>query len=469
MLQPIPLFGLGNVGRSVNASAQERVNLYAEVSTDGEAGNNLTLYPTPGLTRFVDMGATPARGMYPYETGNVIFEVVGSTLWEIAADGTQTNRGTLQPTSGRVDMVDNGLQLLIVDGSFGYIYTFASQVFARITDPDFPASETAAFADGYFIVQKVNTAQFYISAVYDGTSWNPLDFATAESDPDNLVRVFVDAGVLLLFGTKTTEFWGASGATSFPFARIGSAAIEWGLAARWSLCKFDGSLIFLRKNRLGAVQVCVLAGTQAIPVSNPDMSYQFSTYSTVSNATGFSYMVAGHPFYQINFPSANVSWLYDGLTKDWSKVQYGNGGRHRAEIQVNFNNRNYVSDYANGKLYLLDQNAYTDDGTMIVRQFTGRHQKAGSFTRIPQLWLDMEAGVGLASGQGSNPQVALTISRDGGKTFGAEIPRSFGAIGNNRARAVWNRLGRARDWVMRFRVTDPVKTVFVAAWGRVEQ
>jgi hypothetical protein len=467
MLQPIPLFGLGNVGRSVNVSAQQRVNLYAEITPDGEGGNNLSLYPTPGLTRFIDLGASPARGVYPYEAGNVIFEVVGTTLWEIAADGTQTSCGTLQPTTGRVDMADNGLELLIVDGSFGYIYTFATGTLTQITDPGFEAGNTCAFLNGYFLVQRASSGQFAISGLYDGLTWDALEFATAESDPDNLVRIFVDGGSALLFGTKVTEFWGDSGALDFPLARIGAAAIEWGLAARWSLCKFMDGLIFLRKNRLGAVQVCVMVGTQAVPVSTPAEDYHFSTYDSVESATGYAYMVSGHPFYQINFPAADVSWLYDGLTKAWSIVQYGTAGRHRGEIQVNFQNKSYVSDYENGKLYLIDQDAYTDDGAMIVREFTGRHQKTANFSHIPQLWLDMEAGVGLAIGQGSDPQVVLSISRDGGKTYGAELPRSFGAIGENKVRALWNRLGRARDWVLKVRVTDPVKTVFVAAWGRV--
>lgn len=468
MLTPIPLFGLGNVGRSVNVCAQERTNLYAEVSPDGEGGNNLVLYPTPGLTLFVNFGATVIRGLYPYEAGNVIFAVIGTTLLEVAANGTTTNRGTMGATSGRVDMADNGLQLLIVDGTAtGYLLDLSTHAFTTVALP--AAFDTCAFLNGVFIGQRANSGQFFISGQYDGATWDPLDFATAESDPDNLVRVFVDSGAIVLPGPKTTEFWSDSGAADFPFARIGAAAIEWGLASRWSLCKFMDSLIFLRKNRLGAVQVCVMSGTNAVPVSTPAEDYQFSTYGDVSNASAFSYMVSGHPMYQINFPAADVSWLYDGLTKAWSRMQYGNGGRHRGEIQVNFQNRSYVSDYENGNLYLIDQTAYTDNGQMIVREFTARHQKTANWSRFPQLWLDMEAGVGLASGQGSDPQVALTISRDGGKTWGADLPRGFGKIGVNRARAVWNRLGRARDWVFRFRITDPVKTVFVAAWGRSEQ
>src|SRR3546814_20342395 len=83
----------------------------------------------------------------------------------------------------------------------------------------------------------------------------------------------------------------------------------------WSSDVCSSYLIFLRKNRLGQVQVCVQYGASAVAVSNPEIDYVFSTYEAVSDATGFAYMLSGHPFYQINFPTANKSWLYDGQSK----------------------------------------------------------------------------------------------------------------------------------------------------------
>lgn len=461
-LQPIPLFGLGNTGKSVNVNAQERLNLYAEVQTDPEK-TTLAMYPTPGLTTTVNFGANPSRGAWVKDSYQYI--VNGSTLWRVDNAGTLTSLGTLSTTGGRVDMSDNGTQLIIVDGPNGYTYNFNTATFAKITAAGFPGGDTVTFMNGYFIVSKPSSGEFYISGLYDGTTWNALDFATAEADPDNLVRVMADSGLLLLFGEKTLEAWGDSGAADFPFARIGASAIEWGLAARWSLCKFDTSLIFLRKNRLGQVQVCKLTGMSAEVVSNPELDYTFSTYSTVSDATGFSYMLGGHAFYQINFPTANVSWLYDDLTKAWSRVG-GDSVRHRAEIQLNFLNKSYVTDYANGKTYLLDQNNFTDDGATIPREFIGRHRSTGEFSTFGQVWIEMEAGVGLQQGQGNDPQVMLQISKDGGHTWGAELWASFGKVGKYTTRALFNRLGRSRDWLFKFRVTDPVKTVFVSAWGQ---
>ena len=460
-LKPVPLFGLGNFGKSRNVTAQQRTNLYAEVHQDGEKGN-LTLYPTPGLTTFVNFGAYPIRGMWKKD--DILYVVNRFTLWKVTNDGTMTNIGTLLTSAGRVDISDNGTQIIVVDGPNGYIYNTSTLAFVQITDPDWPGADTVTFLNGYFIVQKPNTGRFYCSSIYDGLTWSALDFATAESNPDNLIRVIADNGQILLLGPDTTEFWSDSGALDFPFARVGAAAIEWGLAARWSLCKFMDSIIFLRKNRLGAVQVCTLSGYNAQPVSNPEMDFIFNEYSAVSDATGFAYMVSGHPFYQINFPSANESWVYDGLTKEWHKAE-SSSGRHRGEIQQNFLDKSYVSDYENGKLYLFEDGVYTDDGLSIAREFISRHQSTGNYSFLSKLWLEMEGGVGLLTGQGSDPQLMMQYSKDGGHTWSNEVWVDIGAIGRYGTRAVFNRLGRGRDWIFKFRVTDPVKTVFIEAWG----
>jgi hypothetical protein len=466
MLNPVPLFGIGNQGKSANVNAQSRVNLYVEVQSDPEK-NILTLYPTPGLVPFANFGASPIRGIY--ERGEILYLVVGTTLYSLNNAGVSVILGTLLTSTGRVAFADNGTQIMLVDGVNGYIYNVNTLTFVQITDVDFPGGNTVTFFNGRFVVNKPNSGQFYISALYDGLSWDPLEFATAESDPDNIVRVIAEAGQLVIYGDKTTEFWGDSGAADFPYARIGSAAIEWGLAARWSLCKYMDSLIFLRKNRLGQVQVAVQSGSSGVAVSTPEMDYIFSQYSATSDATAFTYMLSGHPMYQINFPTPNESWLYDGQSKAWSKVQYGNSGRHRAEMQVQLLSKNYVTDYANGKLYRFQEGVYTDNGTAIVREFVSRHQSVGDFLSISALWLEMESGVGLNIGQGSNPQVMMQISRDGGHEWGTEIWRDIGAMGKYKARAVFNRLGTARDWLFKFRVTDPVKTVFINAWGKVSR
>jgi hypothetical protein len=448
-----PIFGVGLTAKSPNVSSQRRVNLYLEYRTEEDA-TRIVACGTPGLILFLDVGDTPPRGML--ELGNSLFIIHRSTFYEVNNAGVTTNRGTLLTSSGRVHLIDNGSYIMLVDGTNGYTYNLTTHVFARIVDADYVSAATVTWLDGFFIQEKVNTSRFYISAINDPTSWDPLDFGDAESSPDNIVRVIADHGELILFGELTTEFWGDSGAADFPFARLGSSAVEWGLSARDSLAKFDSSLMFLGKNRMGESQVVLLNGYTPVPVGSYDFLTQINSYSVVNDATAFSYMLNGHPFYQINFPTANTSWLYDGSTKIWHELS-SDTGRHRANMGVNFLNKTTVADYTSGKLYRLDQNTYTDNGVAIRREITSRHIRNDKYTSIGRFWLDVETGVGLATDQGSDPQIMLSVSKDGGHTWGTEHFRSLGKIGEYKKRAYWNRLGSSYNWTFKAAISDPVK------------
>lgn len=466
-LTPIPLFGLSNKSRAPSVTDQERVNLYSEISPDGERGGKITMYCMPGLTAQSNYGANPCRGAWSH--GDFKYYVNRDKLWKEANDGTQTSLGTLLTSGGLVDMIDNGTQLMIVDGTAGYILTLATDVFAQITDPGFPANPTSVtFLNLRFVCTFAGTGQYYWSAINDGTSWDALDFATEESNPDNLVRVIADNGQLVLFGEFTTGFAGPTNSDDAAFGRIGAAAIEFGLAARNSLDKFDQSLIFLCKSRLGGVQVCTLSGYTLQVVSNPDIETLLSAYTGIESATGFSFRHEGHSFYQLNFTAENVSWRFDGRTGDWPKAE-SSGGRHRAELQVNHQNRSYVTDYETGNTYLFDPDALTDNGATIARQFIGRHLMTGNVSRFAEIWIDMEMGVGTTTGQGVNPQLMMQVSKDGGKTWGNERWADIGAMGAYRGRATFRRLGRSAEsgvWAFKFRVSDPVNVTFIGAWGR---
>lgn len=119
------VLGPGISGRSKAISAQKRLNLYMEVRRD-EDKSDLVAFGTPGLRPFVDFGNQPARGLWWFEAINTLFAVSYDRLLEIRGDGSYTERGVLNSKTGNVSMADNGLQLMIVDGANGYIYTPAT-------------------------------------------------------------------------------------------------------------------------------------------------------------------------------------------------------------------------------------------------------------------------------------------------------------------------------------------------------
>lgn len=465
-----PIFGPGLKAKSPFVTPKLMTNVYAESRPQGEK-SSIVGYATPGLTLFTDFGATPCRGGIEFESLSVDFIVHRGTLWEVNNAGVQTNRGALLTTTGRVSLAHNGVQVMITDGTAGYIYNTSTLAFVQITDVDFPANPvTCCFLSGRFIANFVNSSRFYWSALYNGLSWDALGFANAETSSDPIVCVYESNGQLVLLGPKTTEFWGNSGVSDPAFVALQGTATEWGLAAAWSIAKYDNSFACLIKNRMGQVMVAQMSGYLPKKISNIDIDSLINDYASTQDASSYSYMLGGHPMFVINFPAAGETWLYDGSTGMWSKLKSYMLTRHRIQFSMSLVNSTIVADYSNGRLYRLDPDALTDNGDSIEREVTGETIQGADdmFVQFDCIRLDMETGIGLTSGQGVNPQVALSCSRDNGKTWGPEMWKTAGALGSYGTRVEWRRLGTSRSITPKFRITDPVRTVFVAAMANPE-
>lgn len=459
---------------SLNFDAQRCVNLFPELG--GPTSKTvMALRGTPGLRAFCSLGVAGAGRKVYATAGGRLFAVANDKLLEVDSAGIITVRGTLGTNYGRVSMADNGLQLMIVDGTAGFILTLATNVFAQIVDVDFPnGAPVVTFMDGYFVVPRVNTGQFYISDLLDGSTWDPLDFGNAEGSPDNVAACMANGRDLWLFGTDTTEVWWDSGNPDFPFERISGAFTEVGCAAVHSVAKMRGSVFWLGGSKEGYGVVFMSQGLQGLRISTHAIEQAISTYAAIDDAQGFCYQQEGHWFYQLNFPTGGASWVYDLTTGLWHERAHrdpttGELGQHLALDHAFAFGKNIVIDYSVDKLYELRLDTYTDNGDAIarIRSCPHLHNKRQRLI-FWSLELDMECGVGLATGQGSDPQAMLQMSSDGGHTWGNELWRSIGKIGEYKARVIWHRLGRARDRVFRLTITDPVKVVLLGAVANVE-
>jgi hypothetical protein len=441
---------------------------------DPEKGQ-IALYPRPGLTY---MGAAAAggspitRGMF--ESFSYTSASDGETEYGIAVCGAQVSlvRPSTGPVSsvaeiltdtGPVSIALNPTQLMIVDGRTGYILDLTSS-FAKTTLEGFaPAAwfpagaTTVAFLAGRFFCNMPGTGKVFYSDLNDGTTGSALNFYTAEADPDDLRAVWADHGELHLFGQYTTEFW-APGSGTTVLSRVGGAALEWGLAAVQSLKKTDGGTLFVGQNRLGALKVLRMQGYQAAPISTPEIEWELQQVN-VGAAVAMTFAVNGHTFYVLNFPDRSL--VFDATTNTWDVFATGANqsrwiGQHGALIGKTF----FVSDYRNSRLYKLDPSVYTDGGETIIREVITRHSFSDyDRTSVFRVGVDFETGVGLVSGQGSDPQAMLQVSRDNGRTWGNEMWRSLGSLGEYIKHVWWGPLGRARDWLFRIRIADPVKVV----------
>lgn len=460
-----PSYTLG----SLNVDCQRCINLYPEINETGRGKENevASLVGTPGLSLLLTTAAAgPIRGTHAASNGQA-FVVSANKLYRISSAWVATELGTLSSTTGPVSMADNGTYLMIVDGDFGYTWNINTSTFATISDPDFPGADQVTYQDGYFIFNWPATGKFMITDL-NGVGVDALDFATAEGAPDDLVGLISDHRDLWLFGSTSVEVFFNSGNADFPFERVQGAYIEHGCAAAFSIAKMNNSVYWLGKDSEGHGIVYTAQGYQPQRISTHAVEQAIQSYGDISDASAYTYQDGGHFFYVLNFSSANTTWVFDSSTNLWHERAYFTNGqfeRHRADNHMFAHNKHVVGDYQNGKIYELSKTTYSDNGAAIVRRRVSPHVSA-DMDRVfyKQFQLDIETGVGIdGSGQGDDPQAILEFSDDGGHSWSNEKWTGFGAIGNRKSRAIWRRLGQARDRVFRVTITDPVKVTLIGA------
>ena len=465
-----PILGSTYVARSVNAADARMVNLFPEIVP--EAGKEPAfLQRAPGLRKLATVGNGPIRGLWEY--GGFMYVVSGNQVYKVNSSYTATLLGTVANASGPVSMVDNGTQLFIACNGPSYIYNATTNVFQQITDGDFPGAVTVGYLDGYFVFNEPNSQRIWVTSILDGLSVDPLDFASAEGSPDGVVGIIVSHRELWVLGTNSVEVWYDAATQGFPLERIQGAFNELGCAAAYSIAKMDNGVFWLGKDARGQGIVYRANGYTGQRISTHAVEWHIQQYGNLLDTIGYTYQQDGHSFYVLVFPSANTTWVYDVATGAWhERAGFTNGvfTRHRGNCQVFFNNEVTIGDYQNGNIYAFDLDVYADDGAIQKWLRTWRALPTGqnNLKRSAQhsLQLDCETGVGLNLGQGSNPEVMLRWSDDGGHTWSNEHWVSIGKIGEYGRRAIWRRLGmtmKIRDRVYEVSMTDPVKIAIMGA------
>ena len=470
-----PILGSSYVARSINAADNRMVNLFPEVIPEG--GKNAGfLNRCPGLKFQQTIGTGPIRALWAHQTNGSDFYVVsGTEFYKVTGlTATPTKLGDVTGT-GPVSIADNGTQIFLACNPDGYIYNEVTNVFAKITDPDFTGAVTVAYLDGYFVYNEPDSQKVWVTQLLDGTSVDPLDFASAEGSPDGLVAINVDHREAWLFGTDSIEVWYDAGLADFPLTRIQGAFNEIGCVAAFSVAKLDNGLFWLGTDARGQGIVYRANGYTGVRVSTHAVEYAIAQYGNISDAVAYTYQQEGHAFYVLTFPTADATWVYDVATQAWHEragwnTSTGTFTRHRSNCQCNFGGNTVVGDYQNGNIYTLDLGTYADNDDIQkwLRSWRALPTGTNNLKRTAQhsLQLDCESGTGLNTGQGSDPEIMLRWSDDGGHTWSNEHRSKMGKIGQYYRRVFWRRLGmtlKLRDRIYEISQTDPVKAVIVGA------
>lgn len=549
-MMKVNFLGGSDTQQSTNLSDNRCINL---IPTTNDTGNVTGFYNAPGLSlEASNSNGAIGSGIYTASNGRC-FEVAGSTLYELTSAAgviSLTNRGTI--TSGTVSrMSDNGIELIIVNGTDGWLYTFSTDTLKKIivsqdtftvtiaspavvtqtahglvagdridlsttgalpTGLDtttvywvisagltadafevsltsggaavntsgtqsgthtyttigygFPeGAKTVSYMNGRFIACETGTQNFYVSEVLDGFTWDVLNVQTVDSNPDYVVGEAVSHNELIVFCEQSGEAFSDSGSTPSPFVRNPSGIFEVGCAAAYSIGRIDNTIFWLGKNEYGEGIIYKLAGYTPQRISTFSIEYAIQIMTDISDAIAFTYQQRGHHYYVICFPTGGKTFCFDINTGLWhERANFVDGAFTRWEAQEHafFAGKHLVCDYSEGSIYSISPTVYTY-GSEVIKWVRSFRVPTNDMNRVrhSRLQLDCEVGAGLIDG--TDQQVMMRFSDDGGHTWSSEQWRTMGEIGEYHRRVIWNRLGitKGQPRIYEFSGTTAVKTVLL--------
>ena len=456
MLVPINLTGGEYSHKSRPLSKQANRNFWPQAQGTQKARSPYVLQSFYGLKSFTTQAGTADRGML--ENKGLLYKVTDTTLYTVASTGVHTTLGTI-PGSGRCIIKAMGAQIIVVNGS-GKVYVWDGTTLTQNTDLNLGNPRGAAVINNQAIYDAGTGQGFDVSDVGTPSTISGLNNASAESTPGDLLIPFDFRETLYLMKKDAIELWWNSGQGNPPFDKIQGAVINMGLDAIYSVATNPDFVFFFGVDKQFHT---LTAGTAAVDtvISNPAMAKEFQGYGTTDDCIGWTMELEGQWFYVATFPTEDVSWVYP-VGGEWFKWGTGATGRIRANSYAKVFGKHLVADYESGNIYELDAETYTDAGETIIRTrdsapiYSGLIGQDSKPFEINRVHINLETGVGLTTGQGSDPRIAISVSRDGGKTFGTERFLRVGTLGEELTVETGG-FGRfEKSCVIRLRVSDPI-------------
>lgn len=460
------------------ADAERTVNLYVEQHQVDSTENAKALYPTPGFqmwTPLSTVGDVGARGSIV--ANGRFFQVLGGGFYDFDVNGTPTKRGPVAVDQNPAQLVFDGVvggQIGIASG--GSIYSFdvgSNTLSAALLTGNY---SHLAFAGGFGLAFQSTTGKVVLSALNDLSTWNVGTFFRRSLFADPAQAMFVDANNLVwLVGTDTFEVWYNTGQSpTQPWAPLSGLQGRYGIAAPFAYAVSGSGNFWLARNPEGIGQFVLTSGSKPNPVSTYAVNTAISGYlrtSTISDAEVLLYQQEGHTFANVAFPSVPATWSFDVEGTNWCERGKWNPTQGRYDLWAPRTHafafgKHLIGDRATGSIFQMDTTLATEiDGSGIrrLRRAPGliqEHQRIA----IDDLEILMDVGLGVPSGQGSDPKIMLRVSQDGGRTYSNERQASVGRIGEYRKRVYWTRLGVGPHSVMEISYSEPTPFRLVDAW-----
>ncbi len=411
-------------------------NLYVEKQES--VPGNVILMPRPALVFNNTLGAGPNRGIACQDgsLNNDIFTVSGGTLYNnLSAIGSIGGTGNVAMSfADNSLLIANGVELYRTDGA----------LVTQIAFPDGAGVQDVSYLGGYALAARAGSRRIYFTL--DTTTWDGLDFVSAELSTGAIVGFSIVSGQLWVFCTDHTELFYLTGDSDAPIVSAQVRSFDKGALTRESITKLDNTVFWV-----GHDGIVYRGGDTPIRVSDHGIEERIAE-SNAADIAAMSYPWNGHLFYVLHLTNGTV--CYDPATQQWHELESYGRTRWRAVNAILFGRTVVTGDDENGTQWLLQDGLYTDDGTPISRIFT---LQINDNTFVDNLAFDCSVGQ-VADQNSPAGLIELRTSRDGGETWGNWKQASLGKLGHARTYARWRRLGLVDEgnMLIQVRITDPV-------------
>lgn len=429
------------------ASTSRLVNCYPEVLPPG-APTPMILVRSPGVADWTTVGSGSIAGMK--SALNDLYVVSGSKLYKADSNKTVTELGSVGAPND-IDIDSNGSAVVVVNKPNAYYWD--GSTFGQITDADFTSrgAGDVEFVDNFMLFREPDSDRFFGADLGTVTDFDALNFANSDANPDVLNGMKADHRQLILTSANSLEIFQNTGASGFPFERAINGYVEQGCLNGRTIQKQDQTVFWLADD----YTVRRLDGLTPMRVSTHAIEQKIAE-RTVSSARAYSYSQYGHLFYVLAF--SDGTYIYDATTQEWHERLTYNDDHWHIEHHAQAFGLELVGDAESNKIGYLDGNSYDEFGDIQRMEWTYQPVYAeGVRAYHHRLEVVMETGVGLTTGQGSDPEMLMEYSDDGGSTWNSLPNRNIGPIGARKTRVVWHALGSSRRRVYRGAVSDPVR------------
>ncbi len=185
-------------------------------------------------------------------------------------------------------------------------------------------------------------------------------------------------------------------------------------------------------------------------ISTDGIDYRLAQVNAPESSYGFLFKQDGHVIYQLTFtdPDDNFSIAYDFNTGLFLNTCDNQMNMHIAKRVIYFDNRYFFVSFVDGNLYELNSNYTTYNGAEIPRiriTPTFRLPNSDQFV-VKNVNFQLEQGV-----TDSIQRVDLTISNDGGYSFGTSDGMQMNSLGNRLSKFYYYNLGWANQFTSQYR------------------